>query len=101
VDEAEASACIASVYRESGRVLDPHTAVAYVAAKRHDPPPDAPTVVVATAHPAKFPETVEAAIGREVPLPESLRSTTDAPERMTAVEPTDAALARVLRGASS
>ena len=68
VSDRDASACIANVYRRTGYVMDPHTAVAYEAANRHDPRPDAPVVVLATAHPAKFPETVEAAIGRTVPI---------------------------------
>ncbi len=44
-------------------------------------------VVLATAHPAKFPEIVEDAIGREVPLPDGLARAMDLEERMTDVRP--------------
>jgi threonine synthase len=39
-------------------------------------------VVLATAHPAKFPEVVEKAIARKVPLPHGLASVMDAEEHM-------------------
>ena len=42
-------------------LIDPHTAVGVRAASEHQS--GAPTIVLATAHPAKFPEAVEAATG--------------------------------------
>ncbi|HTK34796.1 MAG TPA: threonine synthase [Caulobacteraceae bacterium] len=64
VSEAETAASIAAAYEATGEIIDPHTAVAVAAAKRVAAS-DAPLVVLATAHPAKFPEAVEAAIGRQ------------------------------------
>lgn len=91
VTDEEAAARIADVHARTGYVLDPHTAVAYEAASRHDPPPAGPVVVLGTAHPAKFPETVEAAIGRDVPLPAALAALFDEEEHMIVVPPgTDA-----------
>ena len=52
----------------SGYLLDPHTAVAMVAARKL-PQTDAPMVVLSTAHPAKFPAAVEAASGVHPALP--------------------------------
>ena len=51
----------------AGQVLDPHTAVALAAARRHGW--DGPTVTLATAHPAKFVVAVEDATGVRPPLP--------------------------------
>lgn len=51
---------IKSVYNQYGYVADPHTACAFV---EHDP--DRLNVVLATAHPAKFPDTIQQAIGVE------------------------------------
>ncbi len=96
VDDAETAATIAAVHDRTGYVLDPHTAVAYAVAARHHRSSEGPVVVVSTAHPAKFPETVEDAIGRRVPVPDSLRIPDDAPERMTSIDATDAALTRAL-----
>ena len=39
-------------------------------------------MVIATAHPAKFPEIVEEAIGRKVPLPQGIASVMEAEEHM-------------------
>jgi len=56
--DADIPGIIASVYDRFGYVADPHTACAFVA-----PDPDRLSVVLATAHPAKFPDTIRDAIG--------------------------------------
>ena len=66
--ESETSATIASVWSESGYLLDPHTAVA-VAVTRSLELGTSPVITLATAHPAKFPAAVKAATGVEPPLP--------------------------------
>lgn len=61
---------IKQVYEKEGRIICPHTACGeYV---RHAYFEDKPTVVVATAHPAKFEHIVEPMLGVKVPIPESL-----------------------------
>lgn len=64
-------AMIARTYRESGVLVDPHTAVGLVATEACAEP-DEPVVTLATAHPAKFADAVERATGVRVPLPEHL-----------------------------
>ena len=94
-DDAAISAAIASVDREHGYVLDPHTAAAWSVGERflgHRP-----QLVVATAHPAKFPEVVEASTGRVPEPPEALRRVIRAPESYATIDPTFAALEAVLR----
>jgi threonine synthase len=66
-DEAATAAAIARTLKRSGLVIDPHTAVAVDVAERHLGA--APMVTLATAHPAKFPDAVEAAIGIRPELP--------------------------------
>ena len=71
--EAEAKAEIARTHRQSGYLLDPHTAVATHAARAalaRDPA--TPMIVPGTAHPAKFPDAVQAATGARPPLPPHL-----------------------------
>ncbi|MEY3186617.1 MAG: hypothetical protein RL675_441, partial [Bacteroidota bacterium] len=54
-------------------LLDPHTAVAYAALEQHlSNHKDQKGVVLATAHPFKFLETVENAIGAKIDLPVGL-----------------------------
>ena len=88
IGDAETAECIADVYRRTGYVLDPHSAVAYRAQERHPGVGDSPTVVLATAHPAKFPDVVEKAIGRAVELPEGLAQVMDAEEHFSHIDPT-------------
>jgi len=94
VDDAATVACIADVYERTGYVLDPHAAVAYTTRKADTS--GAPAVVLATAHPAKFPEVTEAAIGRAIPLPVGLVRASHGEERMVEIEPTLAALREAL-----
>jgi threonine synthase len=51
------------------------------AARRHRPDPSVPVVVLATAHPAKFPEAVEAATGVRPSLPPRMADLMERPER--------------------
>ncbi len=59
---------IREVYEQSGIVVDPHTAVGVGVGRSLREDPGVPLVMLACAHPAKFPETVEAALG-ERPIP--------------------------------
>ena len=67
-----------------GYLADPHTAIG-TAAARARVQPGTPVVVAATAHPAKFPDAVEAATGIRPALPPRLADLYDRPERFTLV----------------
>jgi threonine synthase len=69
---------------KSGYLLDPHSATA-LAVARQRPRPDVPMVVLATAHPAKFPAAVEAACGVAPGLPARLADLMRREERFTAL----------------
>lgn len=57
---AETAHTIGSVYAQSGYLADPHTAAAIKVAREHSDP-NVPMIVLATAHPAKFPDAVREA----------------------------------------
>ncbi|MEL7453169.1 MAG: threonine synthase, partial [Pseudomonadota bacterium] len=61
---------------ESGALICPHTAVGTAAARRL-PASEACTVILSTAHAAKFPETVLDATGDPAPLPSRCQSLRD------------------------
>jgi threonine synthase len=63
-----------SLYERFHYVADPHTAVGVLGweAYRHTHPEPAQGLVLATAHPAKFADVVERAIGSAPPLPDRL-----------------------------
>jgi threonine synthase len=73
---------IARTYRETGYLADPHTAIG-LAAARECPPTGLPTIVAATAHPAKFPDAMEKAVGFRPALPPSLADLYDRVETYT------------------
>ncbi len=77
LDDESAAAVIRRVHASSGLLVDPHTAVGIgVAEQLVDAgalgDPSVPVVCLATAHPAKFPDAVEAAVGVRPPLPARL-----------------------------
>ena len=95
--DRETSACIRDLWRRRGIAIDPHTAVGLLGLRRElRNRPGAHGVVLATAHPAKFAETVEPLIGREVPIPPGIARVMDRPRRSVTIEPELAALREVL-----
>lgn len=72
--DPETQAAIAHVSRETGYVLDPHGAVGYLGMKKFltDSALDANGIFLETAHPAKFREVVEEALGTPIALPDTL-----------------------------
>ena len=80
-DDDATKAEIRATYEATGVILDPHTAVGVAAARTRRRDPDVPIVALATAHPAKFPDAVEAAIGLRPELPAHLADLLDHPER--------------------
>jgi threonine synthase len=100
--EEETSATIARIRQTTGELLCPHSAVGVTVADGilgaspiHSTqilPPEAsvlstgapnPMITLATAHPAKFPDAVEAATGQRPPLPPRMADLFDRPERVT------------------
>jgi threonine synthase len=71
VDNDQTLATIRAFYAKTDYVLDPHTATGVKAGKDHDGG-DYPVICLATAHPAKFPDAVNRAIGRAPERPASL-----------------------------
>ena len=70
--EDEVAATMRTALRETGRFVDPHTAVGIAVAEKEPRDPALPMIVLSTAHAAKFPDTVEAACGQRPPLPDWL-----------------------------
>jgi threonine synthase len=83
VDEAGTMVTIEKVWRECGYLLDPHTAVGVASAAAVPVAQDVAMVVLATAHPAKFPDAVEKATGHRPELPPRLSDLYVREERLT------------------
>ncbi len=94
-DEEEVAAAMRTVKRETGNFVDPHTAVGIAVAEKEElRDPAIPMVVLSTAHPAKFPEAVEAACGARPHLPDWLSDLNSRPERVTVLPADQTAVER-------
>ena len=80
-DEDQTRATIKAAFAGTGEVLCPHSAVGVWVATDHLGA--TPMITLATAHPAKFPDAVEAAMGVRPNLPPRMADLFDRPERVT------------------
>ena len=83
--EQDVAEAIQRVKSNTGYLLDPHTACGVVAAQRWQKEHLGPTVVLATAHPAKFPEALEKITGERPGLPPRFSTLLTDQERMPKV----------------
>lgn len=91
-DDAEIASLIEAVHARYDYVVDPHTACGF----QKDEAGDGPEIILATAHPAKFPDTIVEAIGEE-PIHPSLEVLKDRPIVKHYVDPTPAAIKAFVR----
>ena len=99
-DERTTSQTIARTLRERGELLCPHSAVGVHVGDGHaGRAPATPMITLATAHPAKFPDAVEAATGIRPPLPNHMADLYERPERVTRVANDLARIEDLIRGA--
>jgi len=98
VDDDRIREALRKDFAEFGFATCPHTATASYTLRELDAATrDAHNwILVATAHPAKFETIVEPLIGEEVPVPEELAALLERPAHAISIEPSLAALAKVL-----
>lgn len=90
ITDDETRDTIRSIHETHGVVLEPHGAVGWTGLERfHRDCPDAaaiPSVSIETAHPAKFPDEIQAAIGIEPALPSTLSGLEERPETFSHIK---------------
>jgi len=89
ISDEEIQLAIQKAYQREGRIFDPHTATAYAALGHLGPEPK---LLVSTAHPAKFRETLEPLLPVRVPIPASLERLGGLPSKRTELAPNQEAL---------
>jgi threonine synthase len=99
-DEEETAATIRTVRKETGYLLDPHSAVGVAVAEKESRDPALPMIVLGTAHPAKFPDAVAAACGVTPSLPDWLADLPHRRERVTMLPADQGAIERHILAAS-
>ena len=85
ISEKETKECIADVYKKTGYILDPHSAVGYAASMLMDDSSGA-IVTLGTAHPSKFPIAVENSINIKPEIPERLKKIMNKSENFSKME---------------
>jgi len=81
IDADEMGIAMRWAYERTAQVIDPHTAIGLAAARVSDLPADVPLVTLATAHPAKFRDAVERAIGQRPAQPNRISTLFERTER--------------------
>lgn len=87
VDDDATCSTIAEVFRDTGELLDPHTAIGVRAARECRRSLSIPMITLGTAHPVKFPDAVrQAAVGEEPALPAHLSDLFERHEKFTVLD---------------
>ncbi|GAB2176147.1 threonine synthase [Dongia sp. agr-C8] len=81
LDDAGTLKAMADLYKRTGMLIDPHSAIGVAAAEAMRKDKSVPVVALATAHPAKFPDAVEKATGVRPALPAHLSNLLSRRER--------------------
>jgi threonine synthase len=97
VSDKETLSAMKEVFTRFNYELCPHTAVGYLSARRHlCKEPDSHVMVLSTAHPAKFLEVVEQAIGKTPIIPENLLVLLSKQKKSTIMDPSSTKLKEYL-----
>jgi len=96
-DTATTLATIARYYQDYGYLLDPHSAVGVAIGEQYREP-GIPMVALSTAHPAKFPDAIARALGREgLASHPTITALQDKPQRLTRMAADENAIGDFIR----
>ncbi len=95
ISEEDTLRTIKEFYKKTGYILDPHTAVGVKAGLEFKE--EFPLICLATAHPAKFPETVSKALGFPIKLPEEIKKLYKLPQKFEILPPEIEAVKKFIR----
>ncbi|MEO5946655.1 MAG: threonine synthase [Chitinophagaceae bacterium] len=88
ISDKETMETITAVYQKEKYILDPHGAVGYLSLQRYlNNNPNEKGIFLETAHPVKFPEAVETAIGKSIEIPETVSSIMKVEKKSTLIKP--------------
>ena len=99
IDDQQIRRQLVQTWRATGEIIDPHSIVG-ISAARLEGDSATPTIVVGTAHPAKFPDTIREVTGQTVSLPAFVGDLMDREESSTAIKPDLPTLKSIISQAS-
>ena len=85
VNDEDIKKTITNEEKRTGYIMCPHTACAEFVREKKEP--DQPSIVVSTAHPAKFETIVEPLIGKKIKVPEKLENLLNRPQNYKIIDP--------------
>ena len=85
--DAEVRLAIRDIWNRHGYIAEPHSAIGYLGLASRVEGGEAARVFLATAHPAKFRDTIEPVIGESVPLPPALEAALERPRHVEQIRP--------------
>ena len=85
-DDASIAQIVQTIYRATGELIDPHTAIACAPGLLQGLPDDAVHVSLACAHPAKFPSAIKDAVNVFPHLPDFLSDLFEREEQFTVLD---------------
>jgi len=97
LDDVETAKEIHRVYQSTGEIMDPHSVIGVAAARKYAET-GVPTVVLGTAHPAKFSKAVADSCGKDVALPQRVQHIMTGEERALDTDNSLAAVQRIVNG---
>jgi threonine synthase len=98
ISDDETSLTIRQVHHDTGYLLDPHGAIGYLALKRwQESHPGDKGYFLETAHPVKFPESVEKATGQSIEIPPHVKPIMEGIKQSTPIPAEYEALAAFLQ----
>jgi len=85
LDDDQTAKDIQQTYKSTGEIIDPHSIIG-VSAARREQDSSVPTIVLGTAHPAKFPEAMRLATGLDITLPSHVGDLMQMEEKMLSID---------------
>ncbi|HRG25935.1 MAG TPA: threonine synthase [Chitinophagaceae bacterium] len=88
ITDTETEATIKRIWEKTGYLADPHGAVGYLALERYLLAHEGQKgIFLETAHPVKFPESVERITGQPIPIPEAVSAIMQQEKKSTLIGP--------------
>jgi threonine synthase len=94
--DADVRVAIREIWGRHGYIAEPHSAIGYLGLASYAGPTEAARIFLATAHPAKFRDTIEPLIGETIALPPALEAALSRPRTFERIAPRIEALRDLL-----
>ncbi len=85
-NDEQTKAAILEMHENEDYILCPHTAVGYLGLKKYQEDHNIPGIILSTAHPAKFQDSLEEILNKPIKIPDALSSLLNKDKNFTAIK---------------